>query len=165
MAQTRRPPASRGDVTGRQKVKSETELAKEQSEAAKQMALVAAAENAAKHTEVVDLTGAMPSVVEDQEFEEQDGTPIEVTAEDEVIAEVVAKAGPQPKGGQAAEVVEQGPVTVVQNDKVKIRAFYDLEDVTVGYPSTYTFEAGRKYIVPRNVAFHLAERELVEVLS
>lgn len=39
-----------------------------------------------------------------------------------------------------------------------IQLVEDLVDVTVGAGNHYTFEAGKKYKVPANVAFHLAEK-------
>lgn len=42
-----------------------------------------------------------------------------------------------------------------------MRVVEDLEDVTIGYGNTFTFEAGRTYKVPAFVYNHLAEKGYV----
>lgn len=65
-------------------------------------------------------------------------------------------------GENPAQVRNTSAQTVAQNRTVRSHA--DLEDVTIGAGTSYTFERGRKYIVPHNVAHHLAERGYVEIL-
>ena len=43
----------------------------------------------------------------------------------------------------------------VNNDKVVIRTITDIEDMTYGIGNTYTFKAGVKYSVPRDLADYL----------
>lgn len=167
MAQKKNP-SLRGDITGRQKAAEAKRLQKEQAEAAKRMSITDAAERQSKATEVVDLTKKEPEVVDEPEFEEQDGTPVvEADESDPVIEKVLEQTGKQPAVTEVSDTtdVSAQPVSVVKNDKAKIRAFYDLEDVTIGHGTNYNFEEGRKYIVPRVVAELLSEKQLVEVLG
>lgn len=43
----------------------------------------------------------------------------------------------------------------VNNDKVVIRTITDIEEMTYGVGNTYTFKAGVKYSVPRDLADYL----------
>jgi ferritin-like protein len=43
----------------------------------------------------------------------------------------------------------------VNNDKVVIRTHHDIEDMTFGVGNTYSFKAGVKYSVPRDLAAYL----------
>ena len=43
----------------------------------------------------------------------------------------------------------------VNNDKVVIRTHHDIEDMTFGVGNTYSFKAGVKYSVPRELAAYL----------
>jgi hypothetical protein len=45
----------------------------------------------------------------------------------------------------------------VNNDKVIIRTHQDIEDMTFGVGNTYSFKAGVKYSVPRDLAVYLNE--------
>jgi hypothetical protein len=45
----------------------------------------------------------------------------------------------------------------VNNDKVVIRTHQDIEDMTFGVGNTYSFKAGVKYSVPRELAAYLNE--------
>jgi hypothetical protein len=51
------------------------------------------------------------------------------------------------------EVEELG--VAVNNDKVIIRTITDIDDMTYGVGNTYTFKAGVKYSVPRDLADYL----------
>jgi len=53
------------------------------------------------------------------------------------------------------EVEEVG--VSVNNDKVVIRTISDIEDMTFGVGNNYTFKAGVKYSVPRELANYLAQ--------
>lgn len=50
--------------------------------------------------------------------------------------------------------IEEVGVTV-NNDKVIIRTITDIEDMTYGVGNHYTFKAGVKYSVPRDLAVYL----------
>ena len=43
----------------------------------------------------------------------------------------------------------------INNDKVVIRTITDIEDMTYGVGNNYTFKAGVKYSVPRDLALYL----------
>lgn len=45
----------------------------------------------------------------------------------------------------------------LNNDKVVIRTHQDIEDMTYGVGNTYTFKAGVKYSVPRDLADYLQD--------
>ena len=51
------------------------------------------------------------------------------------------------------EIEEVG--VAVNNDKVVIRTITDIEDMTYGVGNSYTFKAGVKYSVPRDLADYL----------
>lgn len=51
------------------------------------------------------------------------------------------------------EIEEVG--VAVNNDKVVIRTITDIDDMTYGVGNTYTFKAGVKYSVPRDLADYL----------
>lgn len=51
------------------------------------------------------------------------------------------------------EIEEIG--VAVQNDKVVIRTITDIDDMTYGVGNTYSFKAGVKYSVPRDLADYL----------
>lgn len=53
------------------------------------------------------------------------------------------------------EVVEVG--VSVNNDKVIIRTITDIEEMTYGVGNHYTFKAGVKYSVPRDLAAYLEQ--------
>jgi hypothetical protein len=51
--------------------------------------------------------------------------------------------------------VEAAAAVEVSNPTRKILVREDLTDVTIGFGNSYSFEAGRTYIVPKHVADHL----------
>ena len=53
------------------------------------------------------------------------------------------------------EIEEVG--VAVKNDKVIIRTITDIEDMTYGVGNAYTFKAGVKYSVPRDLAVYLEQ--------
>lgn len=53
------------------------------------------------------------------------------------------------------EIVEVG--VSVNNDKVIIRTITDIEEMTYGVGNSYTFKAGVKYSVPRDLAAYLEQ--------
>lgn len=162
MSQNIRNQASRGDMTGRKKEKDKKKYEKELAQTQERMAIANAQEKQAKKTEVVDLTEKKPVVEKEPDVVELDGTPEavdEVETTDDTIQEVVDQSAPQP------QAVAEEEVQVAQKPKQLIRALYDMNNVTVGYGTDYSFEAGRKYKVAPNVAQHLSERDLVEVLG
>ncbi|KUL44743.1 hypothetical protein ADL22_12425 [Streptomyces sp. NRRL F-4489] len=78
----------------------------------------------------------------------------EAQVADEVRSQVVDLTAPP------AANVEQLPVVVGESTR-EMRVVEDLENVTIGYRNTFTFEAGRTYKVPAFVYNHLAEKGYV----
>lgn len=154
-----RQKANRGDISGRAKQKLLEEHAEERKEAEKRMA-TAEKVRAVEDQQVLDLTKKIPAVVEEPEFEVLDGSP----EDDEDVDETIAALAGRDAAAETASVSSPATTTVVK-ETCKVRARYDLEQVTIGAGTFYDFEEGRKYIVPYNVAFHLAERELVDILD
>jgi hypothetical protein len=58
-----------------------------------------------------------------------------------------------------SEVIIDEPTLVgIQNDSVTIRVVQDIESMTLGAGNFYSFKAGQKYQVSRQVAQHLEEK-------
>jgi hypothetical protein len=57
-------------------------------------------------------------------------------------------------------VIVDEPVTVgkATDDSVEIRVVADIEHMTLGAGNYYSFKAGQKYKVTKDVAFHLKEK-------
>lgn len=163
--------SSPGDFTGKQKEALAKQHAEEQQKRAGEMAMVTAAQEVQKNREVVDYTKAKPEPA-------PPAGPVDLTVppeeregdEDPIIAEILAEQGdqapssPLPFRHPSAQPVAPS-ATTVEREAVLVRARYDLEQVTIGHGNTYDFEEGRQYKVPPNVANHLAERALVDVLQ
>lgn len=154
---------TRGDQTGRIGAELRAENAEAIKEASKRMAMVTAVKEYEQDHVVYDYTGSTP-VPETETIEVADGKPKKGKDKDPLVEAVVAKA----KAAETPEPQEVGgvePVTPKQvgaeDDTRVIVALYDLENVTVGAGTLYNFEAGRKYRVPKNVAFHLGQKNVV----
>ena len=157
------------DVTGRQRAAAQKANAAEQQEAAQRMTMITATKDREEANTVTDLTGSGPVDLRLDELSDEDRASIEYLEEDFDDDEVIENArveGPIPSFDQEQEVVEQAPggtlTEVVHSRPVRarsttriIRVNTDLESVTVGYGNTYTFQEGRKYKVPTEVADHL----------
>jgi sRNA-binding protein len=58
-----------------------------------------------------------------------------------------------------ATVIVDNPVEIsTEEDSVTIRVIADIENMTLGVGNIYTFKAGQKYKVSKNVATHLEEK-------
>lgn len=161
--------ASPGDFTGKQKEALARKHAEEQQQRAGEMSMITAQQEAKKTREVVDYT-------KKQQAPAPDPGPVDYTVEtgsdeenDPVIDAIVASAAEsddEPAAPTAVRGEAQTPAPVrVEKTSRLIRARYDLPQVTIGHGNTYDFEEGRQYRVPPNVANHLAERELVDILQ
>lgn len=161
----RKAPSTRGDITGRKIAEAQSKVEKEQATKASEMTMAANTKARAKSTEVLDLSGAKPTVVtDDSEPVVLDGsTQVDVTEDDAVVEAVVAKAAKQPAAAQVGGIETQ--VVEVGADTVKVIALFDVEQATVGYDTEYTLEQGRRYILPRTAANHFAERDLVSIIG
>lgn len=144
---------SAGNYTGKQKKKLEAKAREEQTLRANELSMVTAEAEQEKKDAVVDYTkkGGVKEVEITTEAGEQHPT-------DEAGDESTAEQQP------ASDVEEVAPIEVGKS-KIRVRARADLDQVTVGKGNHYDFEAGRQYFVPPNVARHLGERELVDILG
>lgn len=116
------------------------------------------ASNAQGKPSATDLTGSIKARLEEERKDEQQRRAEEITLiaqakADEEATTVVDVT----KHSEAPVVVDEVEVVESEDDGVVIRVNEDLQEVTIG-DSTYNFLAGRKYKVPRNVAFHLEEK-------
>ncbi|MFE9412331.1 hypothetical protein ACFYN0_26585 [Streptomyces sp. NPDC006704] len=105
-----------------------------------------------------DTTGQVKQELEKNrdiaEREAAKGQLLEAQVAEEVRAEVVDLTAPQ-----EVEIVE-APVVVGASAR-EMRVVEDLENVTIGYGTNFSFEAGRTYKVPAFVYNHLAEKGYV----
>ncbi|MEU7147042.1 hypothetical protein AB0B15_03220 [Streptomyces sp. NPDC045456] len=106
-----------------------------------------------------DTTGRVKQELEkNREIAEKEAAKaqlVEAQVAEEVRAEPVDLSAPE------AAAVEEAPV-VVGEKLYEMRVTEDLEDVTIGYGNTYSFEVGRTYKnVPGLVYNHLREKGYV----
>ncbi|MDJ0463131.1 hypothetical protein [Streptomyces sp. H27-C3] len=80
---------------------------------------------------------------------------VEAQVADDVRAEIVDLTEPPEEFA-----IEEAPVVVGESTR-ELRVVEDLENVTIGYGNTFSFEAGRTYKVPAFVYNHLAEKGYV----
>lgn len=59
---------------------------------------------------------------------------------------------------QATVIVDEATVVSKGDDAVVIRVVEDIENMTLGAGNFYSFKAGQKYKVSKNVAQHLEEK-------
>ena len=147
-----------GDFTGMKKARLQAEVEEQQTREAERLAMATASAQRSSSNEIVDYTKPRPKV-----RKEPTGPGVKREAP---VKDLTGDAG---KVGAVTDVLVQDeedeePV-YVRPTSVLIRARYDLENVTIGHGTLYNFEAGRRYRVPWNVAEHLGERDLVDVLE
>lgn len=161
-----------GDFTGHQKAKLAQQHAEEQQKRAGEMAMITAEQSRKGSREVIDYTNVkQPAPAPDPgPVDYTEGAAAPEDDSDPTIDAIVAQTHddddphemPQAPRPAAAQPVQP---TIVKRDSVLIRARYDLENVTIGQGNHYNFEAETRYRVPANVAEHLAERSLVDILQ
>ena len=83
----------------------------------------------------------------------QDEISISRAAEEELLETAVFDPK-KPDAPILIDEIEEVGVSV-NNDKVVIRTIADIEDMTYGVGNNYTFKAGVKYSVPRDLADYL----------
>lgn len=116
---------------------------------------------ATKPTSPQDMTGRAAEMAAKQNAEELAKRKDEISISRAQEAELLETAVFDPKKPDAPllidEIEEVG--VSVNNDKVVIRTISDIEDMTYGVingtPQSYTFKAGVKYSVPRELAAYL----------
>ncbi len=114
-----------------------------------------------KPTSPQDMTGRAAEMAAKQNAEELAKRKDEISISRAQEAELLETAVFDPKKPDAPilldEIEEVG--VSVNNDKVVIRTISDIEDMTYGVingtPQSYTFKAGVKYSVPRDLAVYL----------
>jgi hypothetical protein len=176
---------SAGDYTGREKGKISREQAEEQARAAAVMSMASAVDAQDEEHGIHDPQ----SQATIDHFGDRAVEIIDVDDDEEESGPVIVERRPPPSfgglpqmsepvltGQEPPEVVEkilaeyQRPkprpgVEVLQSATVIIRTDEDVEDMTYGMrngePNNYTFKAGVAYKVPREIAEHLRERDLV----
>lgn len=141
MAPTSRPKPT--DATGRARAKALSENAAEVQRRASEMTIAAAAEAEALANGVydprVEAAGEEPEIVQDPRILRQS---------EEVVASV-----PEIETQIVDEVITASPD--LGDDQVIVRLIADIETMTYGYGNDYSFKAGVKYKVARDLANHL----------
>ncbi len=121
---------------------------------------VARARETKKHADALKARAAELTTIAAQEaFELEnsvfdpavDGGKIEVV--DEVLDPSIRTATPEPVAPEVSEV-EVSDVTL-EDDKVIVRLIADIPTMVFGVGNEYSFEAGRKYLVSKELAGHL----------
>ena len=167
---------SPGDFTGKQKARLQKEAAERQQEEASRLSMITVQENQAKSNEVIDYT--KKEKVRQQPTgpgTQVDPEPVDMTEDGdhrqprEDLTTATGGGVTEPVTDEVIDTTREPEVVaqpvIAQPESVMIRARYDLPQVTIGHGNHYDFEAGRRYRVPYNAAQHLAERDLVDILS
>lgn len=112
---------------------------------------------ATQKTSPLDATGKAAEDAAKRNAAELKKREAELSISRQVEAELLETGVFDPKKPDAPifldEIEEVG--VAVNNDKVVIRTITDIEDMTYGVGNTYTFKAGVKYSVPRDLADYL----------
>lgn len=153
--------ASPGNYTGKMKEKLQKEAQQEQERRAAEVSMITAQEKQVKDDTVVDYTEAQKGRKKKAVKE----AVVEEPPTDQTSAEDESPSSPEVQQNPGVQEVEPVEPIQVSKTKVKVRARANLENVTIGAGTMFDFEAGRQYLVTPNVAQHLAERELVDVLG
>jgi hypothetical protein len=169
----------RGDHTGRERQRLAEEKAAELEERQKEIGLVNQVDIVREEEGIFDpITGEMVELPEDAAakvaaLQEQpivvDDDPIldpsqpqEVTDPWKDLRDTVTQQEQKPVPVNAMEVQDFGPEPITVEDEWRIiRVNSDVEEMTYGAGTTYTFLRGRRYRVPRGLYEWLESRELV----
>lgn len=112
---------------------------------------------ATQKTSPLDATGKAAEDAAKRNAEELKKRQDEISLSRQAEAELLETAVFDPKQPDQPilidEVEEVG--VSINNDKVIVRTITDIEDMTYGVGNTYTFKAGVKYSVPRDLADYL----------
>lgn len=112
---------------------------------------------ATQKTSPLDATGKAAEDAAKRNAEELKKRESEISTTRQAEAELLETAVFDPKKPDTPilidEIEEVG--VAVNNDKVIIRTIADIEDMTYGVGNIYTFKAGVKYSVPRDLADYL----------
>lgn len=151
-----------GDVTGRKREALAREAAEADKDRQNELTMITAEKRRARDEDIIDpetreVINGSTGVVTTMDDDDEDEAPRLIGSGDTKIEEL-----PEPKPIRAIAPGEapQNRSQEYLNEKVIVRVNADLEEVTLGYGNTYTFQEGRRYRVPRWVAEHLEERGL-----
>jgi hypothetical protein len=112
-----------------------------------------------KPTSPLDATGRAAEDAAKRNSEELKKRADEISTSRQVEEELLETAVFDPKKPDAPilidEIEEIG--AAVRNDKVVIRTHQDIEEMTYGVGNTYTFKAGVKYSVTKDLAEYLED--------
>lgn len=114
-----------------------------------------------KPTSPQDATGRAAEIAAKRNAEELAKRKEEISisrAAEEELLETAVFDPKKPDAPILIDEIEEVGISV-NNDKVVIRTHHDIEDMTFGVingtPQSYTFKAGVKYSVPRDLAIYL----------
>lgn len=161
-----------GDFTGKQRASLDRKRAKAKQAREGQITTITNTPHPlAPQTDqgVTDLTGqrqdarkGRPEAAPQPVLDEQGR---EILLGDPTLLEIAREAGAAIDPDDLhVDASQEGP-TIATYPDVIVKAMADMSEVTIGVGTEYNFEYGRKYKVPYNVAFHLAEQGYVEVLD
>jgi hypothetical protein len=171
--------AQRGDFTGQERQRLTEEKAQELSERQKEIGLVNQVDIVVEEEGVFDpVTGELVELPEDAQARIEQLRDEPVVVDDDPIldpSQPVANYDPmkdmrdlqtqqQPKATavNALEVQDLGPEPITVEDEWKvIRVNTDIEEMTYGAGTNYTFLRGRRYRVPRGLYDWLETRGVV----
>ena len=114
-----------------------------------------------KPTSPQDMTGRAAEEAAKRNAAELKARADEISISRAVEAELIETAVFDPKKPDAPILIDEVEVmgVSVNNDMVVIRTHQNIEDMTYGVingtPQSYTFEANKKYSVPRDLAAYL----------
>jgi len=110
-------------------------------------------------TSPLDATGAAAEKAQKSRAEELRKRQDEISIANAVQAESLEKDVFDPKHPEKPIVLDEIQEVGVSlaNDKVVIRTITDIDDMTYGVGNNYSFKAGVKYSVPRELAGYLEE--------
>jgi hypothetical protein len=169
----------RGDHTGRERQRLTNEKAKELADRQKEIGLVNQVDIVVEQEGIFDpITGELEELPESAQEKVDQIKDAPITVDDDEILdpsqpqvaanpmkdfrEVQTQQQAQEPAPNPLEVVDLGmePITVEDEWRV-IRVNTDVEDMTYGAGTNYTFLRGRKYRVPKGLYEWLESRELV----
>ena len=110
-----------------------------------------------KPTSPLDATGAAAEKAQKSRTEELRKRQEEISIANALEAESLERDVFDPKHPDKPIVLDEIEEVGVSlaNDKVVIRTITDIDDMTYGVGNTYSFKAGVKYSVPRDLANYL----------
>lgn len=110
-----------------------------------------------KPTSPLDATGRAAEAAQKKNAEALRKRQEEISVAAEIERESLERDVFDPKKPDAPIVLDEIQEVGVSlaNDKVIIRTITDIEEMTYGVGNTYTFKAGVKYSVPRDLAEYL----------